>query len=124
MKKSMFGKALRYIILLACVLCGTSPAFPQEELWSELNAKAIDLKREGDVSNSTIVTKRALEIAKKLFKPRDERRAISLNTLADVYVSQGKYSRAEPLLKRAIEIREKTLGKEMERRAVFLLHGE
>src|SRR3989338_134789 len=110
MKKSMFGKALRYIILLACVLCGTSPAFPQEELWSELNAKAIDLKREGDVSNSTIVAKRALEIAKKLFKPRDERRAISLNTLADVYVSQGKYSRAEPLLKRALAIRTLSVG--------------
>ncbi len=38
--------------------------------------------------------------------------ATSLNNLALLYGSKGKYAEAEPLHKRALAIREKTLGPE------------
>jgi tetratricopeptide (TPR) repeat protein len=38
--------------------------------------------------------------------------ATSLNCLAAVYQSQGKYAEAEPLYKRSLKIREKALGKD------------
>jgi tetratricopeptide (TPR) repeat protein len=38
--------------------------------------------------------------------------ATSLNNLASLYDSQGKYSEAEPLYLRAIQILEKVLGSE------------
>ena len=36
--------------------------------------------------------------------------AVSLNTLTELYMEQGRYEEAEPLLKRAISIREEQLG--------------
>jgi tetratricopeptide (TPR) repeat protein len=36
----------------------------------------------------------------------------SLNNLAELYFSQGRYEQAEPLYKRALAIREKVLGRE------------
>jgi tetratricopeptide (TPR) repeat protein len=38
--------------------------------------------------------------------------AASLNNLASLYSSQGRYADAEPLLQRALAIREKTLGRD------------
>ena len=38
--------------------------------------------------------------------------ATSLNNLAGLYDSQGKYAEAEPLYKRALKIAEKALGKD------------
>ena len=35
---------------------------------------------------------------------------MSLNNLAGLYYTQGRYAEAEPLYKRALAIREKTLG--------------
>ena len=38
--------------------------------------------------------------------------AVSLSSMAELYVHQGKYRQAEPLLRQAREIREQTLGPE------------
>ena len=48
----------------------------------------------------------------ELFGTQDPRHATSLNNLADLYRTQGRYGDAEPLFKRSLGIREKTLGPE------------
>jgi hypothetical protein len=42
--------------------------------------------------------------------PEHPHLAASLNTLAEIYLAQGKYTHAEPLLEGALAIREKALG--------------
>ena len=51
----------------------------------------------------------ALKEAEK-FGPQDPRLATSLNNLANLYNTQGKYGEADPLYKRSLEIWEKALG--------------
>ena len=51
----------------------------------------------------------ALDVAER-FGPEDPRLATSLNNLALLYKSQGRYEAAEPLHKRALAIKEKALG--------------
>ena len=46
--------------------------------------------------------------------------AASLNNLAFLYHTQGKYTAAEPLYKRALTISEKALGTTLENYAVLL----
>ncbi len=45
--------------------------------------------------------------------------ATSLNNLAALYDSQGKYSEAEPLYKEALDIAERKLGKEHPQTIIF-----
>ena len=59
--------------------------------------------------------KRHLELALKeaeSFGAQDLRLALSLNDLAFLYGTQGRYADAEPLYKRSLVIREKALGPE------------
>jgi tetratricopeptide (TPR) repeat protein len=51
-----------------------------------------------------------LQIAEKELSPDDSGVAASLNKLAFLYSTQGRYEEAESLYKRALAIREKTLG--------------
>ncbi len=53
---------------------------------------------------------RSLAIDEKALGPDHPDVAISLNNLALLYETQGKYAEAEPLYKRALAIREKALG--------------
>ncbi len=53
---------------------------------------------------------RSLEIREKRLGEDHEDVAITLNSLADLYRTQGKYEEAEPLYKRALAISEKALG--------------
>jgi len=54
----------------------------------------------------------ALEMRKRLFGPEHPAVATSLNNLAELYKSQGKYEKAEPLLVQALTILENSLGPE------------
>ena len=56
--------------------------------------------------------KKALAITEKALGPEHPDVATSLNNLAALYESQGRYAEAEPLYKRALAIREKALGPE------------
>jgi len=48
-------------------------------------------------------------IVEKALGPDHPHVAISLNNMAELYRSQGKYAQAEPLYKRSLAIREKAL---------------
>jgi tetratricopeptide (TPR) repeat protein len=54
--------------------------------------------------------KRALEINEKAYGPDHPDVALSLNNLALLYNTQGRYAEAEPMYKRALEIKEKAYG--------------
>jgi tetratricopeptide (TPR) repeat protein len=54
--------------------------------------------------------KRALSIHEKALGSDHSKVALSLNNLAALYLSQGRYADAEPLYKRSLAIREKALG--------------
>ncbi len=86
------------------------PAYAQEELWKELNAKVVTLYQQGRYEEAAKVGKEALKVAEDTFGPDHPDVAISLNNLAELYRLQGKYAEAEPLFKRALTIREKVLG--------------
>ncbi len=53
---------------------------------------------------------RALAIEEKVLSPDHPDSASTLNTLALLYQSQGRYGDAEPLFQRALTINEKALG--------------
>src|SRR5262249_61287347 len=53
---------------------------------------------------------RSLAIYEKAFGPDHPEVALSLNNLAALYYSQGRYADAETLFKRSLAIREKALG--------------
>ncbi|WP_414544063.1 tetratricopeptide repeat protein [Nostoc sp. CCY0012] len=52
----------------------------------------------------------ALALHKRLLGDNHPHVAISLNNLAGLYKSQGKYEQSEPLLLQALEILERQLG--------------
>jgi tetratricopeptide (TPR) repeat protein len=54
--------------------------------------------------------RRALVIRERVLGSDHPDVATSLNNLASLYKSQGKYDEAEPLHRRALAIREKSLG--------------
>jgi len=63
---------------------------------------------------------RALEIIKMAFGPDHPDVAASLNNLAFLYYSQGKYAEAEPLYRQALEIMEKVFEPNHSKVATFL----
>ena len=54
--------------------------------------------------------KRALEVCEKYFGNEHQLVATTLNNLAALYESQGKYAEAEPMYKRALEISRENAG--------------
>nr|WP_232224256.1 tetratricopeptide repeat protein [Mastigocladopsis repens] len=71
-------------------------------------AKAQDYKKEQDLAVKYY--SKAAELQKELGLERDL--ATSLNNLALLYDSQGRYSEAEPLYQQALELRKRLLGEE------------
>ena len=75
--------------------------YAQESLWNELNDKVSTLYQQGEYSE---VATEALKVAQKTFGPNHPNVATSLNNLAALYDSQGKYAEAEPFYKLALTI--------------------
>ncbi|MFQ5917529.1 MAG: tetratricopeptide repeat protein, partial [Candidatus Binatia bacterium] len=86
------------------------PAYAQEALWNDLNAKVFSLYQQGRYSEAAKVAKESLKVAENTFGLQHPAVATSLNNLAEIYRVQGRYAAAEPLYKRALAIREKALG--------------
>jgi len=94
-------KALAGIILLTMLVALiTVSGHSQENLWYELNHKVVSLYQQGRYSEATNVAEEALKVAESTFGPDHPNVATSLNNLAILYHSQGKYAEAEPLYKR------------------------
>jgi tetratricopeptide (TPR) repeat protein len=56
------------------------------------------------------LSQRALKIREQQLGPQHLDTALSLNNLAELYRTQGKYVEAEPLYQRALSIHEQQLG--------------
>ncbi len=102
-------------LLLVGLLClGLWPmvaASAQETRWDSIMADAAKAYQQADYAQAEKLLLAALKEAEK-FGEQDPRLAASLNNLAALYDTQGKYAQAEPLYRRALAIREKVLGPE------------
>jgi hypothetical protein len=75
-----------------------------------LSQKAKNLSREYEYGQAILLADRALAIRENVLGPYHPLVANSLNSLADLYRSNGSDERVEPLYQRALAIREKALG--------------
>ncbi len=99
--------------LLGGLLClGLWPmvaASDQETRWKSIMVDAVKAYQQADYAEAEKLLLAALKEAEK-FGDQDPRLATSLNNLAVLYRTQGKYEQAEPLSQRALAIVEKALG--------------
>src|SRR5215831_16397480 len=86
------------------------PPAPPRRQWEALNAQGVEAYRAGDYSNGTKLAEEALGLARKAFGDRDPRTLSSLNNLALLYKSQGRYGEAEPFYREALQARREVLG--------------
>ncbi len=100
----------KVVLMMLLSASFTLPAYTQEVLWHELIGKANTLYQQRRYQEAEGVYKEALKVAEDTFGPDHPNVAISLNNLAELYISKGNYSEIEPLYKRALEIVEKALG--------------
>lgn len=104
-------KTIWMLVLVFFVVLLPAHASAQETPWQEHMAaggKAMQEGRYADAEKSYLV---ALKEAEG-FGPQDLRLATSLDSLAKVYMVQGRYAEGEPLLRRALGILEKAVGLE------------
>ncbi len=100
--------------LLATVLClALWPAgcSAEETPWETYNSAGNKAYEQGDYAEAEKQWLAGLREAEK-FGEQDPRYATSLNNLAGVYRTQGRYAQAEPLYQRSLAIKEKALGPE------------
>ena len=83
----------------------------QPPSWEMHNTAGQEAYEQGRYTDAEKAWLAALKEAES-FAPEAPRLALSLNNLANVYHSQGKYAEAEPLYKRALAIVEKAFGQE------------
>jgi len=96
-------------LTLGLALLVSGPAFAGEAEWkSHMNAGAAAYQR-GDYNSAAASLTAALKEAES-FGEADQRLAVTLNNLASLYETQGRYAEAERLYRRSLEIYEKALG--------------
>jgi tetratricopeptide (TPR) repeat protein len=83
---------------------------PPLEEWQDLNRQVIELYQSGDIAGAIPLAEDALKLAQRIFTSPNADVATSLNDLAMLYTSQGRWSDAEPLYERALSIRERLFG--------------
>jgi tetratricopeptide (TPR) repeat protein len=103
----------RLPLLVVVLLMATVPRAVDAETtpWDTYNETGLKAYKAGQYPEAELMWTIALKTADQ-FGPSDARLATSLNNLALVYDSQGKYDAAEPLYKRSLAIAEKALGPE------------
>ena len=77
--------------------------------WKQLVETGMAAHGEDRIAEAEVKFLSALEIAES-FGEQDERLALSLNNLAAIYHTQGKYKMAEPLYIRSLEIKKAVHG--------------
>jgi CHAT domain-containing protein len=73
--------------------------------WAKLNKKVFELHTQGDIHLALPLAEHALELARSIYPGDHNSLAASINNLAGLYESQGKYSAAEPLYEEALAMR-------------------
>ena len=99
---------LTLTFLLLVLVVPQVGADEHEDELNQLNAKVIENYNAGKYDVAAQIAEKQLAIAEKHLYA--ELVAISLNNLALLYDTRGKYAEAEPLYKRALAIWEKSLG--------------
>jgi len=99
------------LVGLLCLTLWPATVTPQETQWDNLNSAAVDAYQQAVYAKAEKLLLAALKVAKK-FGAQDPRLATSLNNLAALYHTQGKYAEAEPLFRRSLAIWEMALGPE------------
>jgi CHAT domain-containing protein/tetratricopeptide (TPR) repeat protein len=78
--------------------------------WRALTGQAIQAFRRGEGEIAVSLATRALDVARAAFGSRDLYTLASMNTLAEVLESRGRYGEAEPLFREALELKRQVLG--------------
>jgi tetratricopeptide (TPR) repeat protein len=76
-------------------------ATPAEQ-WQTLNQRVVEAYQAGQVNAAVPVAEQALELARQAFGPRHPDTLQSMNNLAALYRSQGRYGEAKPLYAEAL----------------------
>ena len=97
--------------LLLGILCLASFAVAQDAAWEKYMKAATEAYQQGRSAEAEKQFAAALREAEK-FGEQNPRLATSLNNLAEIYRTQGKYAEAEPLYRRSLAIGKKALGPE------------
>src|SRR2546430_1502444 len=66
----------------------------------------------GESARAESLWRRALMIQERALGPEHPNVAVTLHSLAGLYLAKGEYGRVEPLLRRTLAIEEKALGPE------------
>ncbi len=98
---------LRVFLAVLWLWPATAPA--QVEQWQSHMAAGDKAYQQGNYPEAEKRLVAALKEAEG-FRPQDSRLAATLNNLAELYRTQGRYAEAEPLYRRALAIDEKALG--------------
>jgi tetratricopeptide (TPR) repeat protein/CHAT domain-containing protein len=78
--------------------------------WYQLNSQAFELSNQGEIAATITILQQALELARDNLPIPNKYQVASLNNLAGLYRSQGRWAEAEPLYKRALAICEELSG--------------
>ena len=95
------------------LLAVSGPVAGQEDdnaVWRLKINDAAKAFQTGDIAQSEAAARQALEVARAKFGPQDLRTAASLDNLAAVYSTEGRYADAERLLRESLELRRVVLG--------------
>ena len=112
----MFGhfNLLRILFISILFLISTPQiSYPQQkdlENVKILNQEVSKLYQQGRYEEAIPIAEKVLKIREKVLGPRHPETAISLNSLAGLYLFMGAYDNAEPLYRRSLAISEKVLG--------------
>jgi CHAT domain-containing protein len=80
--------------------------------WNELNDKTVQAYKQGDYKSDIKFTQKAYQYAQEAFGEKHPSTLLSMNNLAALYDSQGRYGEAEPLYQKALQLTQEVLGKE------------
>ncbi|KPA19729.1 hypothetical protein MHK_000052 [Candidatus Magnetomorum sp. HK-1] len=83
---------------------------PERQQWKEIMQQVVKAYQSGHYSQGIEFAKKAYQYALKNFGETDPDTLTSINNLAELYRSQGRYGEAEPLYKRCLQLKEEVLG--------------
>ena len=111
---------LKILLIVILAASFTLPANAQKDLYNKLNKKLATLYQDDRTEEAIEVAKEALEVAKKTFGEKHPYVSASLNNIALLYISEGKYEKAEVLYEKSLKIAEAHLGKDNPKLASIL----
>jgi len=109
--QAAFSAILRIVgpIVAVCLFMYLSQVSAQGTRWEQYMAEGAKAYQDGQETNAEMFYLAALEDVQNV-GPDDPRLAATLNTLAVLYHTQGKYAQAEPLYQRVLTLLEQTVG--------------